>query len=311
MDVGKIVAFMENNTLTIFTPAYNRAHTIGRTYESLCRQTSKDFEWLVIDDGSTDNTRQLIEGWVAEDRITIHYVYQENQGMHGAHNTAYRNIHTELNTCIDSDDWMPDDAVEKIVAFWKKYGSNEVAGIIGLDATEDGKIIGDKFPVGLKTTTLRGFHEDLKGRGDKKLVYRTDVICNTPEYPLFEGERYVGLIYKYHMVDEIYPLLVSNDVFVIVDYQDDGSSRGMWRQYWNNPKGFAFLRKYDMSQTHLWKRKLEDNIHYVSHSLRSRNWNFIKESPLKFVTLLTIIPGLVLYIINWYFVRKGRLYKGV
>ena len=76
-------------TLTVFTPAYNRAHTIGRTYESLCRQTSKDFEWLVVDDGSKDNTRELVENWIKEGKIDIRYVYQENQGMHGAHNTAY------------------------------------------------------------------------------------------------------------------------------------------------------------------------------------------------------------------------------
>ena len=105
---------MSNFTLTIFTPVYNRAHTIRRTYESLCRQTCKDFEWLVIDDGSTDNTCHLVEGWKAEGLIPIRYVYQENQGMHGAHNTAYKNINTELNTCIDSDEWSPYDSLDKI-----------------------------------------------------------------------------------------------------------------------------------------------------------------------------------------------------
>lgn len=298
-----------SKTLTIFTPTYNRAHTIRRTYKSLCMQTCKDFEWLVIDDGSTDNTRQLIEEWVAEKKIPIRYIYQENQGMHGAHNTAYKNIHTELNTCIDSDDWMPDDAVEKIVCFWKKYGSNRYAGIIGLDAKKDGAIIGKKFPENLKETTLRGYYEDLSGSGDKKLVYRTSVICNIPEYPLFEGERYVGLAYKYNLVDEQYPLLTSNDVYVIVDYQDDGSSRGMWRQYWNNPKGFAFLRKFDMQQTRSWKRKLMDNIHYVSHSIRCRNGRFLQESPMKGLTLLSLLPGVMLYLFNRHQVIRGNLYK--
>lgn len=66
-----------------------------------------------MDDGSTDNTRELVEGWIKENIIPIRYIYQQNQGMHGAHNTAYENIHTELNTCIDSDDYMPDEAVEK------------------------------------------------------------------------------------------------------------------------------------------------------------------------------------------------------
>lgn len=299
----------ERCLLTIFTPVYNRAHTIGRTYESLCRQTCKDFEWLVIDDGSSDNTRELIERWKAENKIAIRYIYQENQGMHGAHNTAYKNIYTELNTCIDSDDWMPDDAVEKIVSFWEKNGSVDAAGIIGLDATEGGNIIGDKFPEDLKETTLRGYYENLKGTGDKKLVYRTSVIRSVPEYPLFEGEKYVGLIYKYYLVDEQYPLLVSNDVYVIVDYQDDGSSRGMWRQYWNNPQGFAFLRKFDMQQTHSMKRKIIDNIHFVSHSIRSGNWQFLQESPMKWLTVLSILPGLLLYLINRHKVMSGILLK--
>ena len=300
---------MNKPILTIFTPAYNRAHTIGRTYESLCRQTCKDFEWLIVDDGSSDNTRGLVEGWIAEDIIPIRYIYQKNQGMHGAHNTAYRNIHTELNTCIDSDDWMPDDAVEKIVSFWKKYGSNDVAGFMGLDATEDGGVIGDRFPVGLRKTTLRGYYEDQKGTGDKKLVYRTSVICSVPEYPLFEGERYVGLIFKYHMIDELMPLLVSNDVYAIVDYQDDGSSRGMWRQYWNNPQGFAFLRKFDMQHTHSWKRRMMDNIHFVSHSVRSRNWHFVQESPQSLLTVLAILPGFILYLYTRHKVKTSQLYK--
>ena len=128
--------------LTVFTPTYNRAHTLGRTYESLCRQTCRDFVWLIVDDGSSDGTDRLVASWQAEERIPITYVRQENQGMHGAHNTAYRHITTELNTCIDSDDWMPDDAVERIVACWREHGSERVAGIVGLDATADGAIIG-------------------------------------------------------------------------------------------------------------------------------------------------------------------------
>ena len=104
-------------TLTIFTPTYNRAHTLVRTYNSLCQQTCKDFEWLIIDDGSTDNTRVVVEKWICNSDFKIRYIYQENQGMHGAHNTAYRNITTELNTCIDSDDYMPIDAVENIISF--------------------------------------------------------------------------------------------------------------------------------------------------------------------------------------------------
>jgi len=281
-------------TLTVFTPAYNRAHTIGRTYESLCRQTCKDFEWLVIDDGSTDNTRELVEGWMKENKIPIRYIYQQNQGMHGAHNTAYANITTELNTCIDSDDFMPDDAVENIVSFWKEKGSDKYAGIIGLDQVESGEIIGTEFPKEMTETTLQDFY--LKGgKGDKKLVYRTNVITKYPPYPLFEGEKYVGLAYKYMLIDQDYTLLTLNKPLVTVEYQADGSSYNMFKQYWRNPKGFAFYRKAEMVTTKSLKRKLMVCIHYVSSSIISKNWNFIQESPEKLLTTLAIPAGILLY----------------
>lgn len=282
-------------TLTIFTPAYNRAHTISRTYESLLRQTCKDFEWLVVDDGSSDNTSELVESWIKENRIPIRYVRQENQGMHGAHNTAYRNITTELNTCIDSDDYMPDDAVEKIISFWKQFGSDSYAGIVGLDQTKDGTIIGAPFPDSLKETTLQGYYA-AGGTGDKKLVYRTDVIKRYPEYPLFEGERYVGLAYKYMLIDQDYKLLTLNEPLVTVEYQLDGSSYNMYKQYWNNPKGFSFFRKTEMVCAPTLKRRFVSCVHYVASSIISGNSRFLWESPKKGLTLLATPIGLAWYL---------------
>lgn len=279
--------------LTIFTPAYNRAHTIGRTYESLCRQTCKDFEWLIIDDGSIDNTRQLVEGWLKDGVIPIRYVYQENQGMHGAHNTAYENITSELNTCIDSDDWLPDDAVEQIVNFWKEKGSDNYAGIIALDQTEDGSIIGSPFPYDMESTTLTGFYRR-GGKGDKKLVYRTDVIKKYPPYPLFEGEKYLGLSYIYMLIDQDYELLTLNKPLVVVDYQLDGSSYNMYRQYWKNPKGFAFLRREYMPYA-CGMEKFKVCIHYVADSIIAKDKSFLKKTPLKLLTILAIVPGIILY----------------
>lgn len=286
-------------TLTIFTPAYNRAHTIGRTYESLCRQTCKDFEWLIVDDGSKDNTRELVEGWIAENKIPIRYIYQQNQGMHGAHNTAYRNITTELNTCIDSDDYMPDDAVEKIITFWQTHGSDKYAGMVGLDIDDKHKqIIGKPFPEDLAETTLSGYYAT-GGSGDKKLVYRTDVINSYPEYPLFDGERYVGLGYKYQLIDQSYKLLTINTPLAIVEYQIDGSSMNMYRQYWNNPNGFMFMRCNDMKYCRGFKRKFESCIHFISHAIRAKKMNAISTSPLPFLTSLAIIPGICLFCYNW------------
>lgn len=282
-------------TLTIFTPAYNRAYTLHLGYEALLRQTSKDFEWLIIDDGSSDNTRELVESWIAENKIPIRYHYQENQGMHGAHNTAYRLINTELNTCIDSDDYMPDDAVEKIIAFWRKYGSKQVAGIVGLDADFDGKLIGTPFKENNVPIRLSHFYNQ-GGKGDKKYVYRSDIICNYPEYPIFQGEKYVSLGYKYELIEQDYPVLAMNEVLVNVEYRPDGSSLNMFRQYIKNPQGFAFIRKSSMQLAPTAKRRFMEAIHYVSSSLILKNKRFLQESPRKLLTLCAIPFGIAWYL---------------
>ena len=295
---------MHKPILTIFTPAYNRAYSLPLGYEALCRQTCKDFVWLIIDDGSTDNTRELVESWMQRDNgFEIQYIYQENQGMHGAHNTAYKNIHTELNTCIDSDDYMPDDAVEKIVTFWNEYRSENVAGIMALDADVNGHIIGTKFPEGMTRTTLAGFYAR-GGKGDKKLVYRTDVITRYPEYPIFPGEKYVSLGYKYELIDQDYELLTLNEPLVCVEYRADGSSLNMFRQYVRNPKGFAFIRKSSMQLAPTAKRRFIEAVHYVSSSMIAKNSHFIAESPRPWLTLAACPLGLLLYVYIRYKTRN-------
>lgn len=281
-------------TLTIFTPTYNRAYCLPQCYESLCRQTCKDFTWLVIDDGSTDNTAELVKGWQMENKILIRYFYQENQGMHGAHNAAYRLIDTELNTCIDSDDYMPDDAVEKIVNFWKGHGSNEVAGIIALDVDFDGKLIGTPLDKERRTTTLSGFYAR-GGKGDKKLIYRTEVVNRYPEYPIFKGEKYVSLGYKYELIDQDYELLILNEPVCCVNYLPDGSTLNMFRQYRRNPQGFAFIRKQSMVLAPTARRRFMEAVHYVADSLLAGNSRFIQESPCPWLTLLAIPLGLCWY----------------
>lgn len=281
-------------TLTVFTPAYNRAHTIGRTYNSLCRQKNKDFVWLIVDDGSTDNTAELVEQWQQRDSgFEIRYVYKENGGMHTAHNTAYENINTELNVCIDSDDCLAEDAVEKILCKWNKVKHLNYAGMIGLDADFEGNIIGKGFPTGLQETTLCGYYA-AGGAGDKKLIYRTDIINRYPPYPTFPGEKYVALAYKYRLIDQEYKLAILPEILCNVEYQDDGSSKNMWRQYLRNPKGFAFWRKICMQYPESKKRIFLDCIHYVSSSLLARNTRFICESPRKALTVLMIPFGALL-----------------
>lgn len=290
------------STITVFTPVYNRAHTLPRTYESLLNQDCKDFVWLVVDDGSTDNTAELVTSWQKrESGFEIRYIYKENGGMHTAHNTAYENIDTELNVCIDSDDTLAEGAVRKILTKWESVKNEGYAGIIGLDADMNtGKVIGKGFPDGMVETTLMGYYS-AGGFGDKKLVYRTDVINQYPQYPVFPGEKYVGLAYKYRLIDQDYKLSVLNDILCNVEYQTDGSSGTMFRQYLRNPNGFAFLRKIYMTYPESGKRLFIDCIHYVSSSIIAGNRHFVSESPKKLLTVLAIPFGIVLtlYIKNY------------
>ncbi len=286
---------MRNQTLlTIFTPAYNRAHTLPRTYESMCQQNCKDFIWLVVDDGSTDNTKELVSEWQQQDNgFEIQYIYKENGGMHTAHNTAYANITTELNTCIDSDDCLSPGAVEKILQKWEQVRNLGYAGIIGLDSDLDGNLIGKGFPDNLTETTVIGYYA-AGGSGDKKMVYRTDIINQYPEYPVFKGEKYVSLSYKYRLIDQKYKMAVLNEVLVNVEYQPDGSTGTMWKQYLKNPKGFAFWRKICMQYPESSKRLVVDCIHYVADSIIAGDRHFVRESPKKVLTVLCLLPGLLL-----------------
>ena len=283
-------------TLTVFTPTYNRAYILNQCYESLVRQSCKDFIWLIIDDGSTDNTKELVEEWMKNDnKFEIRYHYKKNGGMHTGHNAAYELIDTELNVCIDSDDFMPDNAVELIVNFWREYGSDKYSGIVALDIYKNGEVIGCKLP-DKKSTTLSGFYDN-GGQGDKKLIYRTEVINKYPSYPEFKGEKFVPLDYKYLLADQDYELLIMNEAVCVVEYMEDGSSKNMFRQYYKNPRGFSFMRKVHMIYDKKFINKFKNCIHYVSSSFISKNKEFISESPNKLMTIFSIPFGAILYLL--------------
>ena len=291
-------------TITVFTPTYNRAYCLDQCYQSLIRQTNQDFLWLIIDDGSSDNTEELVNSWIAENKIAIQYHFQENLGMHGGHNAAYRLIETELNVCIDSDDFMPDDAIEKILENWEKIkGKDNFAGLVGLDANTKGDIIGTKIPDHLTETRLYDLYHKHGVLGDKKLVFRTEVVKKYPPYPIFEGERFVPLGYLYQLIDQDYKLLPVNEVFCIVEYLTDGSSMNMLKQYRRHPNGFAFSRKSRMKLGESFKERFKNAIHYVSCALFTKNGSFLAESPRKLITFLAIPFGVAL---NMYIRFKTR-----
>lgn len=284
--------------LTVFTPTYNRAYTLHKCYESLRRQTCKDFIWMVVDDGSTDETAALIKEWQSADNgFEIRYFHKENGGMHSAHNLAYENIKTELNTCIDSDDYMPDDAVAKIKNFWMSSEKDDsVSGFLALDAYEDGSIIGTAFPENLACATYYEYYYKAGVKGDKKFILRSELTKLYP-YPVFEDEKYLNLATNYCMLDLDYKLLNLNEVVCIVEYLQDGSTKNMYRQYMNNPKGFSYSRRLCMSLPYAdFPYRLRQCVHYISSCLISKNKNWLSESPKKALTLLCAPAGFLLWL---------------
>ena len=284
-------------TLTVFTPAYNRAHTLGRTYESLCRQTCKDFCWLVIDDGSTDDTQCLVEEWQRRDNgFEIIYVWKENGGLHTGYNKAIELMDTELCVCIDSDDWMPDDAVEKILNKWSKEKSESYAGILGLDFYENGQPIGGYFPDGVSSLKIIEMSAKYHHHGDVKVVHRTELLKQVAPMPVFPGEKNFNPIYLFHKIDMYYPLLLLNDNLCFVEYQLDGMSNNMIGQYMNSPRSFSEIRKLLMNRKDApFSLRFRNAVHYISSQIIIRNEKWLKESPNKTLTVLAVPFGVVLY----------------
>ena len=260
--------------LTIFTPAYNRGNLLARCYESLKRQTNHDFIWLIIDDGSTDNTRELVSQWMSnEHRFKIEYYYKDNGGLHTAYNEAIAHIKTPLCVCIDSDDWMPDNAVEVILSFWEKNGSNDVAGIVAPDCYEDGTIIGDPLPdqstVNLIDLLTGKYHIN---NGDRTNVVRTELYKKFAPMKVFPGEKFFNPHYMHLQISQYYDFLVLNEPLRVVEYQSGGMSASMFKQYKNSPKSFAEIRKLYLSFPNTsFKFKLRNTIHLMSSSILSGN----------------------------------------
>ncbi|MCG2431688.1 glycosyltransferase family 2 protein [Aequorivita xiaoshiensis] len=282
-------------TLTVFTPTYNRAHLLSRLYKSLCNQTNKDFVWLVIDDGSIDNTSKIVSEWLLEGKIEIEYRYKENGGMHTGHNLAYKLIKTELNVCIDSDDYMPDKAVEKILDKWNACKIKKIAGIVGLDATEDGEIIGSKLPEIAKGNFI-DIYEKYKCSGDKKVVLKSDIVKQFPPYPEYKNEKLVPLGCLYNLIGSKYDFIYENEVYCIVEYQDEGSSHSIFKQYKQSPRGFAYARKLNNKFSKSVSIRLKNAIHIGSSAIFSKDLRILSEKNRTFLNVMVFPLSIILNI---------------
>ena len=282
-------------TLTVFTCTYNRAHILVRTYESLCRQTSDDFLWIVVDDGSTDNTQEKVEQWKREGKLEIEYIHKDNGGLLSGYNTAIEHIETPLCTCIDSDDYMPDDAVESIIDFWAKNGSDSYAGMIGLDTYTDGQPIGGYFPDSLHETYLAYFYK--WHQGDVKMVHRTDLLKKVAPMPIFAGEKFANPICYHLAIDLELPMLVANKAFCVVEYQDKSNSmsKNLFYQFVQSPKSFARMRVLNMKNRRMpYLMRLRNAIHYTSSCLLAKDGQWLRNTPMPITTIITGPLGIAL-----------------
>lgn len=284
--------------LTVFTPAYNREKLLQRCYESMCRQTRKDFIWMIIDDGSTDNTRELASSWIdGNPDFEIQYYYKQNGGLYTAYNEAIARIETELCVCIDSDDYMPDDAVEKILQFWEEKGTREYAGIVGLDYTLDGKVVGDLLPdqksVNLIDLLVGRYHIN---NGDRTNVVRTELYKQVAPMKVFPGEKNFNPHYMHLQISQNYDFLVLNENLRFVDYQEGGMTDSIISQYKNSPNSFAETRKLylSFSDTSL-QFKIRQTIHLISSCIIAGNAGKVFEfSPYKILSAVCYPFGALL-----------------
>lgn len=235
---------MSLKLITIFTPTYNRAYCLPRLYDSLKNQSLKDFVWLIVDDGSTDDTSELVDSFVSDDVIDIKYVKQPNSGKHVAHNLAVDLCETELFMCVDSDDDLTLNAVETIS---RKYAEVKKENILGLyfrrvnRSTK--KIIGPDFPA-RKRVGITDLYNKMGFWGDTAIVLLTKKIKGH-HFPVFEGEKFVTESVFYNDLNPIAPMALFNEGIYLFEYLPDGYTSNTERLLINNPYGTALANLYE------------------------------------------------------------------
>lgn len=225
-------------SLSIITPTYNRAYKLSNLYESLCRQTVKEFEWLIVDDGSTDHTESLIDTFSKYAVFPVHYLKQDNGGKHRALNNAINHTNTPWIFVVDSDDFLPEHSVEIILSYISKIDADRVfAGICGYKAFPNGEIVsGSSRLIDAIDANYVEFREKLHIRGDMAEVYRTSVLREYP-FPEFDGEKFISEAVVWRRIAEKYQLRYFPKVIYQCEYLPDGLTSSIRRIHRNSPNG--------------------------------------------------------------------------
>ena len=242
--------------VTVFTPTYNRAYILGDLYHSLQRQTCMDFEWLIVDDGSADDTEALVASWQGEKNpFPIRYVYQENGGKCRAINRGLKEADGRLFFTVDSDDYLTDDAIEKVIRWDGELPKDgHFCGYVGNRGITPTQTPNRLFPGGYLDGTALDRYDQVDG--ERAFVFYTE-IHRKYLYPEFPGEKFLTEAVTWDlMAHDGYKMRFYNDIIWIWEYKDDGLTRAGYRVFLENPQGTGlfFRQKAEFLHYSLWNR---------------------------------------------------------
>jgi glycosyltransferase involved in cell wall biosynthesis len=283
--------------ITVLTPTYNRAHLLGRVYESLLAQTFPRFEWIIVDDGSQDDTEMLVKSWIDKGTLQILYRRQANLGKFAAVNRGVELARGEYTMTVDSDDWLVPDALERLLAHWHAIPDAEqhaFSGIVGLCAYEDGRIVGDPFPSDPLDCDPAELTYVYGVAGDKHSLLRTAVLREFP-FP-FEGAS-EGLVWNRMALK--YRERHVNQVVKIVEYQPGGLTDDSLKLQIRTPLPMRqfFLEELRLPHHLSFRRRLRSYANYTRFSLHARTGvrEQAREAPSTAAWVLVAPLGTLLY----------------
>lgn len=229
---------MNKKRLTVFTPTYNRAHTLPNLYHSIISQGCvSDLIWWVIDDGSIDNTEELIKEYIDENKVDIKYTKVKNGGKQRAMNIAFKGCQSELLMCVDSDDFLAKDACKKIITKWTStnQGCQPVCGMLALKGSDEGKPLGSRLS-DIGTSNILELYYKHKVKTDLDVIFDAKIIRNY-SYPVADGEKFISEGYVYNQLSKKYTFLLLDEVTSICEYREDGYTKNIRKVLDQNPIG--------------------------------------------------------------------------
>lgn len=250
--------------ITVLTPTFNRGGELQSLWDSLQKQTVKDFEWLVVDDGSTDGTKNLITQLQEKSDFPIRYIYKNNGGKHTALNVGIQTICSELIFIVDSDDCVTDDAVESILKIHKKYRSqNNICGYAFLRAFPDGKINGKKFDVDEKI----GSYIDVRVNGDdtgadKAEVFKTHCLKEF-SFPEYQNEKFLGEDLVWVRMARKYEMVHINKAIYVGNYLEDGLTNNRRKHNIASPIGCMHRAEEFMESDLKTRYRIKGGLQYI------------------------------------------------